>query len=175
SWSGGYPEPLLISLPAGDRNARWKAAADAAQAVIDLAGTGYALSANYATLFRTFNNAEIIFTRRNSASSSFETANFPIGFDRGQSGNTPSQDMVDAYEIKVSSTSSIKFDWNNPSHAANPYATTGATARDPRLALSIVTNNASFSTVAGIARPVELFSGGVMVSPLQTHLRRGII
>ena len=30
SWAGGFSKPELISLPAGDRNARWKAASDAA-------------------------------------------------------------------------------------------------------------------------------------------------
>ena len=52
SWAAGYTDPSLISLPAGDRAARWKAAADAAKAVIDLPGTGYALFNNYSTLFR---------------------------------------------------------------------------------------------------------------------------
>ncbi|HVG17357.1 MAG TPA: RagB/SusD family nutrient uptake outer membrane protein, partial [Chitinophagaceae bacterium] len=49
AWAAGYPEPLLISLPAGDRALRWKAAADAAKAVIDLPGTGYAMFNNYST------------------------------------------------------------------------------------------------------------------------------
>ncbi|WP_373551884.1 RagB/SusD family nutrient uptake outer membrane protein [Haliscomenobacter sp.] len=173
SWAGGYPNPLLISLPAGDRAARWKAAADAAKALIDLPGTGYALFNNYSTLFRAFNNNEIIFTRRNSASNGFEAANFPIGFDRGQSGTTPSQDLVDAYEIKVNATTSIPFDWSNPNHAANPYATTGATARDPRLALSIVTNNASFSTVASVKRNVETFTGGRDAKPIANASKTG--
>lgn len=173
SWAGGYPNPLLISLPAGDRAARWKAAADAAKALIDLPGTGYAIFNNYSTLFRAFNNTEIIFTRRNAASNGFEAANFPIGFDRGQSGNTPSQDLVDAYEIKVNATTSIPFDWNNPDHAANPYATTGATARDPRLALSIVANNSSFSSVANVRRNVEIFTGGRDAKPIANASKTG--
>lgn len=160
SWAGGFPEPLLISLPSGNRALRWQAAANAAKAVIDLPGTGYAMFNNYSTLFRSFNNSEIIFTRRNAASNSFEIANFPIGFDRGQSGTGPSQDLVDAYEIKANATTSIKFDWSNPAHAATPYATTGPLARDPRLAMSIVVNNANFSTVSGVTRPVEIFTGG---------------
>ncbi len=137
SWAAGYTQPLLISLPSGDRAQRWKAAADAAKAVIDLPGTGYALFNNYSTLFRAFNNTEIIFTRRNGASNTFKAANLPIGFG-GRSGTNPSQDLVDAYEVKTSATTSEKFDWNNPAHAANPYATTGATARDPRLFLTIL-------------------------------------
>ncbi len=160
SWAAGYTSPLLVSLPSGDRNARWKAAADAAKAVIDLPGTGYGLASNYSTLFRNFNVNEIIFTRRNGLSNNFEIANFPIGFDRGQSGNGPSQDLVDAYEIKTSSTTSIKFDWNNPAHAADPYATSGVTARDPRLFLTVGVNNTNFSSVSGVTRPLEIFTGG---------------
>ncbi len=162
SWAGSYTNPLLISLPAGDRSARWQAAADAAKAVIDLPGTGYVLFNNYSTLFRNFNNnvPEIIFTRRNIASNNFEIANFPIGFDKGQSGNGPSQDLVDAYEIKTSATSAIKFDWSNPLHAATPYATSGVLARDPRLFTTIAVNNTNFSSVSGVTRPLEIFTGG---------------
>lgn len=161
SWAAGYTNPEYISLPAGDRAARWQAAADAAKAVIDIAGAaGYGLATNYSTLFRNFNVNEIIFTRRNTASNSFEVANFPIGFDRGQSGNSPSQDLVDAYEIKVNATTTAKFDWTNPAHTANPYATTGATARDPRLFLTVAVNNTNFSSVSGVTRPLETFTGG---------------
>jgi hypothetical protein len=173
AWAAGYPEPLLISLPAGDRALRWKAAADAAKAVIDLPGTGYAMFNNYSTLFRAFNNSEIIFTRRNGASNAFEQANFPIGFDRGNSGTGPSQDLVDAYEIKVNATTSVKFDWSNPLHAATPYATTGALARDPRLAATIAVNNSNFSSVSGVTRPLQIYSGGRDGKPVVNATKTG--
>ena len=51
SWASGYAKPLLISLPEGNRAERWKAAADAAKAVIDLEETGYVLADNYRNLF----------------------------------------------------------------------------------------------------------------------------
>jgi starch-binding outer membrane protein, SusD/RagB family len=173
SWAGGYAKPELISLPVGDRNLRWKAAADAAKAVIDLAGTGYALASGYGALFNTFNSPEIIFTRRNAASNSFEIANYPIGYDRGKSGNTPSQDLVDAYEIKVDAATAIPFDWSNPLHAADPYAITGPTARDPRLRASVVINNTNFSTVAGITRSVQLWEGGRDGQPIPNASKTG--
>ncbi len=174
SWAAGYQQTPLISLPAGDRQARWKAAADAAKAVIDLPGTGYALFNNYSTLFRSFNNAEIIFTRRNGASNTFETANLPIGFG-GRSGTNPSQDMVDAYEVKTSATTSVKFDWNNPAHAANPYATTGATARDPRLFLTVLVNNAAFSVPGVVRSPsvAEIFPEGRDGQPIPNATKTG--
>lgn len=156
SWASGYAFPELISLT-GDRAAKWQAAADAAKAVIDLAGTGYTLSTNYGTLFgaTTFSNAEVIFRRGNANSNSFEKASIPIGYDLGQSGTTPSENLVSAYEVKVNATTAVPFDWSNPAHAANPYATTGANARDPRLAFTILTNN---TTLKG--RPLESFIGG---------------
>ncbi len=174
SWAGGYPQASLISLPAGDRAARWKAAADAAKAVIDLPGTGYGLFNNYTTMFRSFNNTEIIFTRRNGASNTFEQANLPVGYG-GRSGTTPSQDLVDAYEVKTSATTSVKFDWNNPAHAANPYATTGATARDPRLFTTVLVNNANF-TIPGVVRSpsvAEIFAGGRDGQPIPNATKTG--
>ncbi|UFH57959.1 RagB/SusD family nutrient uptake outer membrane protein [Spirosoma sp. KNUC1025] len=147
TWAGGYSNLELISLT-GDRQARWKAAADAAKAVIDLAGTGYALNTNYRNLFITnsYTLPEIILSRRNSASNEFEKANYPIGYDLGNSGTTPSQNLVDAYEM----SNGTKFDWNNPVHAANPFAN-----RDPRLGLNIILNNTAYK-----GRNVEAWAGG---------------
>ena len=163
SWAGGYSKPELISLPAGDRTARWKAASDAAKAVID-ADALPALGA-YKSLFNTFNNGEIIFTRRNGASNQFEKNNSPIGFNLGLSGNTPSQELVDAYEVKVNATTAVRFDWNDPAMAANPYAN-----RDPRLGFSIVTNNSSFGTPA---RNVQLWTGGLDGKPIINASKTG--
>lgn len=163
SWAEGYTQPLLISLPAGDRNLRWKAAADAAKAVIDLTGTTYALYTNYRNLFITaqsFQSMEHILVRRAGAGNSFEAANWSVGFDGGKSGTTPSQNLVDAYEVKVSATSAVPFDWTNPAHAANPYATTGATARDPRLQLNVIVNSSSYKA-NGITRAMQMWTGGI--------------
>ena len=143
SWAGGYAHPELISVT-GDRMERWKAAADAAKEVIDLAT--YNLATDYGSLFRTFNSPEIILVRREGASNAFEQANYPIGYDLGMSGTTPSQNLVDAYEMADGS----KFDWNNPAHAAAPYEN-----RDPRLARTVLTNNTFFKD-----RPVEAWTGG---------------
>jgi hypothetical protein len=176
SWAPGYAKPELISLPAGDRMARWKAAADAAKALIDLAGTNYALAANYKALFNTNNSPEIIFARTGAISNfsgsansnTFEAINFPIGFDKGQSGTTPTQDLVDAYEVKVNATTSVPFDWSNATYAAAPYAN-----RDPRLGFSVVTNNSSLSTVSGITRNVQIWEGGRDGKPIPNATKTG--
>ena len=156
----GYANPLLVSMPVGDRIARWQTAANAALAVINLSGTGYALASNYRNIFLTFNSPEIIFIRRNGASNTFEIASFPIGFDGGKSGTTPSQNLVDSYEVKVNATTSVPFDWNNPVHAANPYSPAGTLGRDPRLDASIITNNSQFKGGKPASRAVECWTGG---------------
>jgi hypothetical protein len=156
----GYANPELVSMPTGDRTARWQKAADAANAVINLAGTGYSLATNYRNIFLTFSSPEIIFTRRNAASNTFETASFPIGFDGGKSGTTPSQNLVDAYEVKINATTAVPFDWNNPVHSANPYSPAGTLGRDPRLDASIITNNSQFKGGKPASRAVECWTGG---------------
>lgn len=163
SWAGGYAQRDLIALPQGDRTARWKAASDAAKAAID-AGALPSLGA-YKSLFNTFNNAEIIFTRTTAASNTFERTNSPIGFNLGQSGNTPSQDLVDAYEVKVNATTAVNFNWNDPVMAANPYAN-----RDPRLGFAILTNNTSFGTPA---RNVQIWTGGLDAKPIINATKTG--
>lgn len=70
-------------------------------------------------------------------------------------GRPPSQNLVDAFEIKVNATTAIPFDWSNPAHAANPYATTGALARDPRLFLIVIVNNSTYKS-----RAVECWTDG---------------
>lgn len=152
----GYANPELVSLPAGDRTARWQAAADAAKMVIDSASKApYSLATDYKALFKTFNNNEIIFVRRSNATNTFEKANYPIGYDLGKSGTTPSQNLVDAFEVKVDASTAIPFDWNNPDHAANPYAPAGTLGRDPRLKMIVLTNNTTFK-----GRPVECWENG---------------
>lgn len=151
SWAGGYAHLELISVT-GDRTAKWQAAADAAKAVIDLAGTGYVLD-TYANVAKpaSYTSKEQILTRREGSTNSFEYASVPVGYDGGNSGTTPSQNLVDDYEVKVDANTAVPFDWTNPAHTANPYAN-----RDPRLGFSILTNNKTFK-----GRPVETFTGGL--------------
>ena len=152
SWAAGYAHPELISMSAGDRATRWKAAADAAKAVIDMEkAAGYSLD-TYANIFGTsaYKSPEIIFCRRTSASNSFEKTNLPISYDQVTGGNCPSQNLVDLFQVLNADGTASDFDWNNPAQAADPYAN-----RDPRLASTIVTNNSYFKD-----RNVECWTGG---------------
>lgn len=150
SWAEGYAHPELISLPVADRKERWKMAADAAKDVIN--NGGYRLD-NPTTFFgaTTFKSNEVIFCKRADGSNNFERVNFPISYNYATGGNCPSQNLVDAFQIKISNREAVDFDWNNPEHAADPYA-----KRDPRLAAFIVTNNSSFK-----GKPVEAWTGGL--------------
>lgn len=145
-WASGYANKDLISVEPIGRKERWKRAADAAKDVIDLADAGYALSNNYQGVFRSYTDAEIILARRDGASNDFEKANYPVGYDLGNSGNTPSLNLLDDYEM----LDGTAFDWNNKNHAANPYK-----GRDPRLAFTILSNMTKFN-----GRPVECWTGG---------------
>ncbi|MEN6453918.1 MAG: RagB/SusD family nutrient uptake outer membrane protein [Prolixibacteraceae bacterium] len=130
---------------------KWDLAAKAAGDLISKADLGnwYSLVSNV-NLFSNGNNVltakELIFERRNGNSNDFEARNLPIGFEGGNSGNTPTQNLVDAFEMK----DGTPFDWNNPAHAANPYLN-----RDPRFYKTIAYNG---STLMGIT--VETFNGG---------------
>jgi hypothetical protein len=162
SWASGYSNQNLISL-SGDRQIRWQAAADAAKRSIDSAGAaGYALEGDYEDLFAAgnYSSDEIIFCDREGNSNAFETASFPIGYWGGQSGTTPSQNLVDAYE---DNTGLPITDPGSVYDPADPYAN-----RDPRLEATILTNNTNYK-----GRPVECFTGGLDGPPIARSTRTG--
>lgn len=118
---------------------KWARAAQAAYEVIQL--NQYTLSNNYQNLFLESNSAvnnEIILSYRNGATNSFEIANYPIGTPGGNSGVTPSHNLVSAYELKGAAVE------------GNPYAN-----RDPRLDYSVVVNNSSWN-----GRTMEIYPSG---------------
>ncbi len=147
-WTEGYTYPELISLPAGDRKKRWEDAAKAAKDIIDLAEAGYVLEKDYTIIGKTFDSKEMIFLRRSTASNSFEITNFPVGLPVGNGSVNPTQNLVDAYEMKSDGS---KFDWSNPSQASNPYYN-----RDPRLSFSILHNESLFNKTTLL----EIYEGG---------------
>lgn len=130
----------------------WDEAANAALAVIKLKdGEGnpvYELydkgngADDYEELFftrRETGNKEVIFARQAPAvgfSSDEIKVWAPKGGQLGGDGAVcPTQNFVDLFEMGDGS----KFDWNNPSHAANPYAN-----RDPRFYKIVLYHGASW-------------------------------
>ncbi|MGW8315454.1 MAG: RagB/SusD family nutrient uptake outer membrane protein [Bacteroidales bacterium] len=162
SWASGYSNAELISL-GGDRQVRWRQAADAAKAVIDLSSSArYTLSDDFGDLYgsENYRNQEVIFCDRAGNSNDFEIASFPVGYKLGNSGTTPSQNLVDAYEditgLPITDPESV-YD------SENPYSN-----RDPRLQATILTNNSMFYN-----RPVECFIGGLDGPPIARATRTG--
>lgn len=135
----------------------WREAAQAAFALIESSTKDgwYFLDPNV-NLFSNGNSMltarELIFERRYGNTSSFESNNLPIGLFDAKSGNTPTQNLVDAFEMR----DGTPFNWNNPAHATNPYLN-----RDPRLAKTIVSNNSSIS-----GELIETFIGGKNGQPI---------
>lgn len=130
----GYPEP--------DAN-RWQKAAAAAKNCIETAlSNGYKLydeynddvKTKYTQLFLKGGNIEVLFDRQGTVSADGESINTidqyngPNGYGCW-GGNTPLQEMVDAYEMVDGSP----FDWNNPEHRQAPY-----TNRDARMYAAIL-------------------------------------
>ncbi len=123
----------------GSQQTRWEAARDAAKAIMDLGtyklfaanpATGDSTAANYANLFLSKTNEEVIFSRFTSVSAAAPNVGLwfnPNGY-HGYGENSPIQQMVDSYEMRDGS----KFSWGNPVHAAHPYEN-----RDPRFYATI--------------------------------------
>jgi len=162
TWAGSYAQPHLISMQTNvERSVRWDSAQRVAKQVIDLPGTSYALHSSYTDLFKTdqsYKNYEHIFVRRGDNTNDFEKANFSIGFENGKSGTTPTENLVDAYEVIDGTTgAAVAFDWNNPTHVTNIYnfGATG-TRRDPRLNANIIVNNTTYKS-----RTMEIWEGGI--------------
>lgn len=126
--------------------------ADAAAAAKEVMSLGYTLHPDYQSLFLTSSSNEIIFERLYAIGARhvcLEISNAPNGYG-GWAGNSPLQNLVDAYEVKENATTAVPFDWNNSVHTANPYVN-----RDPRFYASIFYNGAQYR-----GRAMETFLPG---------------
>ena len=146
-----------LNNPSNDQN-KWMAAANAAKALIDLADQGvYSLyqGADYKQIFLKKFNSEIILSYNiNATSNSFyndyeSMLNVMIGPNgyHGWSSYTPSQSLVDQFEMKNGKMISESGSGYDP---ANPYLN-----RDPRFYADILYNGTQFR-----GRAYEPFVGG---------------
>lgn len=136
-----HASPLNNS--SSDRKLYVKAAA-AAKDIID-SGT-YQLVAEDVV-----NNPEakgLIFGLRELPSSIFESYNYPMGYEGGASGNCPSQNLFEAFDM----LDGTPFSWDNPSHRA---VASEFSVRDPRLGKTLMANGSAFREVS-----LETFKGG---------------
>jgi hypothetical protein len=133
---------------------RWKLAADAAKAVMDLGA--YSLMPSFNDVFVTQaapigkNTESICWMQVGSPGNSVETANAPVGFtSAGGNGITsPTQNLVDAY---TTDSGYAITDANAHYNGNNPYSN-----RDPRLSLTVFHNGSLW-----LNRTVQTYDGGV--------------
>lgn len=139
---------------------KWEKAAKAAYEVIDLGA--YSLpKITDDPLYsdkggnEIFKSKQLILERRNlDKTNNFEARNQPMGYAEtsAQGGNTPTQNLVDAYEMK----DGTPFDWANSAQVSNIYYdASGKQTRDPRLYLNVLTNGTTW-----LKEKVETFEGG---------------
>ncbi len=114
----------------------WEAAAAAAKVVMDM--NKYSIAADYVKLFQNSDNNEAIFSRLYAIGARhvcMEIANGPNGYN-GWAGNTPLQNLVDAYEMKSGKPIT------DPASGYN--ATTPYVNRDARFYATILYNGATY-------------------------------
>ncbi|AYD48436.1 RagB/SusD family nutrient uptake outer membrane protein [Arachidicoccus soli] len=135
-----------LNNPTNDLS-KWKAAADAADSVMNLGI--YSLDNSFYDVFTSRKNSEVILAHYNSPNSSVERNNGPIGSPRGDKGLTsPTQELVDAFEMSNGDSINDPSSGYNPQ---NPYVN-----RDPRLAYTVFYNGQSW-----LGRTVQTYDGGI--------------
>lgn len=138
-----YANQELIRYTDNNQKNRWRAAKDAAKAVIDLGiyslykpnpTSSSEASDNYYNLFISKDCVEDIFVKYFTVNvgQRYGLYTSPNGY-RGWGANAPIGNFVDDYEM----SDGTAFDWNNPEHAASPYAN-----REPRFYATIFYNGA---------------------------------
>jgi len=138
----------------------WHKAALANKAVLDSCAKYGTVLGKYADLWGQTNwqNKEMIFVRRIGDLNSLESYNFPIGVEGGNSGNCPTQNLVDAYQMKA--TGKLWNETGSGYDPKNPY-----TGRDPRFNLTIAKNGdtgwPSYNTLA-----IQTYYGGANGEPI---------
>ncbi|MDQ3681632.1 MAG: RagB/SusD family nutrient uptake outer membrane protein [Bacteroidota bacterium] len=130
--------------------ALWKTAADAARDIVNL--NVFALEANFANVFITRKNREVILAYQRGQTSDVETSNAPVGYTVPQSNGltSPTQDLVDAFGMKNG------LAITDPGSGYLPTDPYKAGTRDPRFYLTVFTNGTQW-----LRRPVQTFDGGL--------------
>ncbi len=128
-----------------DDKSLWLAAAKASQDVIIYTKENGIKLGAYTDIWGpdNYKAKEMLFVRRIGDTNSPEYYNYPAGMENAQSGNCPTQTLVDAYEMKNGGVP----DENNP------YA-----GRDPRLKMTIACNGDKWPNAN--ANPLEMYAGG---------------
>ena len=133
TYAPGFSNPELLGYTSGSQGARWQAAEDAAQAVMDMnlyglykadPAPGDDVAQNVVDYFISYGyeNEDILlqyFTPNTEEGwNGYNPALYagPNGY-HNWGNNCPLGELVDDYEM----TDGSSFDWNNPAHQASPY------------------------------------------------------
>jgi len=137
----------------------WVDAASAAKSVIDL--NVYTLENNYSNVVNNFTSNELIFERRQGNTNDFERRNFPVGYEGGNTGTCPTQNLVDTYEMQSNGLAIT-----DPASGYDPQAP--YSGRDPRLQQTIIVNGSNWK-----GQTVESFIGGANGRPITNATKTG--
>ncbi len=137
----------------------WQESAEAAKEIID--SGWYSLEGNYGNVVNNVTSSELILGRREGESNGFERRNFPIGFEGGNTGTCPTQNLVDAYEMVESG-----LPITDPASGFDPIFP--YSGRDPRLAQTVILNNSVWK-----GQVVETFYGGANGRPKDNATETG--
>lgn len=136
-----------LNNPGNDMD-KWTLAASTAKALID--SNRHSLLTNYYNIFNFGSaqyNAESIFATRALNRNDLEVNNAPVSYDGAKGRTNPTQEFVDAFEMRNGKPISDPTSGYDPN---NPYNN-----RDPRLALTINHNGRTFK-----GRAVQSYVGG---------------
>jgi len=153
---------------------KWIAAAKANKEVIDRCAEWGIVLDTYASLWGndSFNNKEMIFAIAKNEDNSFEKQNYPIGIEGGQSGNCPTQSLIDQYEYQSGNNAGKTFGEVHSGviniTADNPYNNL-----DPRFEMTVVKNGDFWPLNSNQQRKIETYENGFNASPKYNATRTG--
>lgn len=133
----------------GNDATKWQAAADAAKRIIDL--NKHSIYTSYPNIWLWNNgafNSETIFATSTLNTNSIEQNNAPVSYDAANGRTNPTQELVDAFEMKT--TGRLITDAASGYSATAPY-----TNRDPRLNFAVMYNGSTFKS-----KTVDTYVGG---------------
>lgn len=127
----------------GDYRAKWDAAVLATKMMVDSAKVwGYNRLPVYEKSFNNYVATDLIFARRLSEGNQMERANYPIGVEGGNSGNCPTQNLVNAFGMKKATDAFDPYDYSSK--------------RDYRLTKTVVYNGLKWAN----SEIMEIWEGG---------------
>jgi len=159
--------------PQNDKS-KWEAAAKANKEMIDKClGWGIKLD-TYASLWgnNSFTNSEMIFAIAKTADNTLDRQNFPIGIEGGQSGNCPTQTLIDQYEYQSGENAGKTF---GEVHAGSVNITQDTPYQnlDPRFFMTVVKNGDLWPLNTNQQMEIQTYEGGFNGSPKYNASRTG--